>query len=74
MKNLTEIITESAEIKGLKPYFYFNCMDFFEILTNTEEQKFIKASYKRKDNNHYVYFFYKNKQIGYVSLKPISIY
>ena len=73
MKNLTEIISESAEITGLKPYFYFNCMDFFEILTNQEEQKYIKASYKRKDNNHFVYFFYKNKQIGYVSLKPIVV-
>lgn len=74
MKNLTEIITESAEIKGLKPFFYFNCMDFFEILTNTEEQKYITSSYKRKDNNHFIYFFYKHKQIGYLSLKPITAY
>lgn len=73
MKNITEILCESAEIKGLKPYFYFNCLDFFDMLTNQEEQKFISASYKRRGNDHIVYFFYKHKQIGYVSLKPINV-
>ena len=74
MKNIYDTICESAEIKGLKPYFYFNNMQFFETLTDTEQQKYITSSYKRVDNNHFVYFFFKGKQIGYLKLRPISIY
>ena len=74
MKNLLETICESAEIKGLRPSFYFNNMQFFETLTDPEEQRFITSSYKRVDNKHFVYFFYKQKQIGYLMLKPITVY
>ena len=74
MKNLTETICESAEITGLRPSFYFNNLHFFDTLTDPEEQRFITSSYKRVDNNHFIYFFYKHKQIGYLKLKPITIY
>lgn len=74
MKDLTETIRESAEITGLRPSFYFNNLQFFETLTDPEEQKFITASYKRVDNNHYIYFYYKRKQIGFLKLKPITVY
>jgi len=74
MKDLTETIRESAEITGLRPLFYFNNMQFFDTITDQEEQKHITASYKRVDNNLYVYFFYKSKQIGYLKLKPITVY
>lgn len=74
MKDLKETIRESAEITGLRPAFFFNNLHFFDTLTDQDEQKHITASYKRVDNNHYVYFFYKRKQIGYLKLKPITIY
>lgn len=74
MKNLIETITESAAIKGLRPNFYFNNMQFFETLTDPEEQNSITASYKRVDNNHYIYFYHRKKQIGYLKLKPIVPY
>ena len=74
MKDLTETIRESAEITGLRPSFYFNNMQFFDTITDPEEQKHITASYKRVDNNHYVYFYYKRKQIGFLRLKPITLY
>ena len=72
MKTLIETLCESAEITGLRPSFYFNNMQFFETLTDSEEQKYITSSYKRVDNKHFVYFFYKQKQIGYLMLKPIT--
>ncbi|MBQ8060606.1 MAG: hypothetical protein IJ205_01490 [Bacteroidales bacterium] len=72
MRNLIETICESAEIKGLRPSFYFNNMQFFDTLTGPEEQKHVTSSYKRVDNKHFVYFFYKQKQIGYLMLKPIN--
>ena len=74
MKNLTELIREDASINGLKPIFYFNNMDFFETITDTEQQKFLTASYKRVNNNLFVYFYYKQKQIGYLRLKKINPY
>lgn len=74
MRNLSDTICESAEITGLRPTFYFNNLQFFDTLTNPEEQKYITSSYKRVDNNHYVYFYYKRKQIGFLKLKPITIY
>ena len=74
MKTLTETISESAAITGLIPSFYFNNMQFFETLTDPEQQKFLTASYKRIDNLLYVYFYFKRKQIGYLKLKPISVY
>ena len=74
MKTLIQTISESAAITGLRPSFYFNNMQFFETLTEPEEQKHITASYKRIDNKHYVYFYYKQKQIGYLMLKPIMVY
>lgn len=72
MRNISDTIFENAEIKGLKPVIYFNTTQFFETMTDPNEQRFITASYKRTDNIHYVFFFYKNKQIGYVKLKPIN--
>jgi len=74
MKTLSETISESAAITGLRPSFYFNNMQFFETLTDPEQQKFLTASYKRVDNFLYVYFYFKHKQIGYLKLKPISVY
>ena len=74
MRTISETICESAVIKGLRPAFYFNNMQFFDTLTDPEEQKHITASYKRVDNKHYIYFFHRNKQIGYLNLKPITIY
>ena len=74
MKNLFDTICESAVITGLRPSFYFNNMQFFDTMTDQEEQRFITASYKRVDNNHYIYFYYKRKQIGYLKLKPITVY
>lgn len=74
MKNLYETICESAEITGLRPSFYFNNMQFFETLTDPEEQKHVTSSYKRVDNKHYVYFNYRGKQIGYLMLRPITVY
>jgi len=74
MKNLIETISESAAITGLRPSFYFNNMQFFETLTDPEQQMFLTASYKRVDNFLYVYFYYKRKQIGYLKLKPITVY
>ena len=74
MKNLIETISESAAITGLRPSFYFNNMQFFETLTDPEQQKFLTASYKRVDNSLYVYFYYKRKQIGYLKLNPITAY
>jgi len=74
MKTILDTIKESAAITGLKPLIYFNNLQFFETITDPEEQKYMTASYKRVDNNHYVYFFYKRKQIGYLKLKPISVY
>lgn len=71
MRNIYDTITESAEITGLRPAFYFNNMHFFDTLTDPDEQKSITASYKRVDNNLFVYFFYKRRQIGYLKLKPI---
>lgn len=72
MKSLLETICESSAITGLKPTFYFNNVDFFETMTNPEEQKFITAAYNQVKNNHYVYFYYKQKQIGFLKLKPIT--
>lgn len=72
MKNLTETITESAEITGLKPEFYFSNMLFFDTLTDPEQQRYITSSYKRKGNKHCVFFFYKHRQIGYLRLNPID--
>lgn len=74
MKNLTELIREDASMNGLKPIFYFNNMDFFETITDTEQQKFLTAAYKRVNNNLFVYFYYKQKQIGYLKLKKIVPY
>ena len=74
MKTLIETISESAAITGLRPSFYFNNMQFFETLTDPEQQKFLTASYKRVDNFLYVYFYYKHKQIGYLKLNPITAY
>lgn len=74
MKNLTELIREDASINGLKPIFYFNNMEFFETITDPEQQKFLTASYKRVNNNLFVYFYYKQKQIGYLKLKKIVPY
>lgn len=74
MKNLIETISESAAITGLRPSFYFNNMQFFETLTDPEQQKFLTASYKRVDNSLYVYFYFKRKPIGYLKLKPITVY
>ena len=74
MKTLIETISESAAITGLRPSFYFNNMQFFETLTDPEQQKFLTASYKRVDNFLYVYFYYKRKQIGYLKLNPITAY
>ena len=74
MKTLIETISESAAITGLRPSFYFNNMQFFETLTDPEEQKHITASYKRVDNNHYIYFYDRRKQIGYLKLNPITLY
>ena len=73
MKDITEYLNEGSQITGLKPAFFFNNMEFFETMTDPEEQKFITSSYERKDNNHFVYFFYKQKQIGYLKLKPIRV-
>ena len=72
MKSITEIISENSCITGLRPYFFFNNMEFFETLTNQEEQKFITSSYKRVDSNHFIYFYYKQKEIGYLKLRPIT--
>jgi hypothetical protein len=72
MKTLAERICENAEITGLRPMFFFNNMEFFETMTNPEEQKFITSSYRRVDNKHFIYFFYKRKQIGYLKLNPIT--
>ena len=72
MKNLIETISESAAITGLRPSFYFNNMQFFDTLTDPEEQKHVTASYRRLDNKHYIYFFYKRKQLGYLKLNPIT--
>ena len=74
MKTLIETISESAAIKGLRPSFYFNNMQFFETMTDPEQQKFLTASYKRVDNFLYVYFYFKSRQIGYLKLKPITAY
>ena len=74
MKNLIETISESAAITGLRPSFYFNNMQFFETLTDPEEQRHVTSSYKRVDNKHFVYLFYRGKQIGYLMLKPVTIY
>ena len=74
MRNLTDIICEEASINGLKPIFYFNNMEFFETITDPEQQKFLTASYKRVDNNLFVYFYYKQNQIGYLKLKKIVPY
>lgn len=73
MKDITEYINEGAQITGLRPSFYFNNMDFFKTITNPEEQKHITASYEKAKDNHLVYFFYKQKHIGYLKLKPISL-
>lgn len=71
MKDLTEYINEGSQIKGLRPTFYFNNMEFFETMTNPDEQGHITASYEAKQDRHFIYFFYKMKQIGYLKLKPI---
>lgn len=74
MKNLIETISESAAITGLRPSFYFNNLQFFETVTDSEEQKHVTASYKRVNDKHYVYFNYRGKQIGYLMLRPITVY
>lgn len=74
MKNIFDTICESAEIRGLKPSFYFNNMQFFDTITDQEESKHITASYKRVNDKHYVYFYYKQKQIGFLTLKPFVSY
>lgn len=74
MKDLIDTISESAAITGLRPAFYFNNLQFFETLTDPEAQRLVTASYKRVDNNLYVYFYYKRKQIGYLKLTPITSY
>ena len=54
MKTLAERICENAEITGLRPMFFFNNMEFFETMTNPEEQKFITSTYRRVDNKHFL--------------------
>lgn len=73
MKDLTEYINEGSQIKGLRPVFYFNNMDFFKTMTDPDEQKHITASYEKTNGNVLIYFFYKQQQVGYLKMKPISL-
>ena len=69
MKNLIEIIQENnIEQRNLKPTFYFTCDDFFNVLTDIEQQKNIYATYKLIDNKRFIYFYNGNKQLGYLRL------
>ena len=69
MRNLSDMIYEQASISGLKPVFYFSNMQFFDIVADTEQQKYLTASIKRVDDNFYIYIYFKQKQIGYLKLK-----
>lgn len=76
MKQIIQTIFENDSAKSLKPIFYFTNMDFFDTITNPSERKFITASYKNVGKNRYVYFYYKNKQIGFLKLlciDPVSL-
>lgn len=69
MKNLIEIIQENnIEQRNLKPTFYFTCDDFFNVLTDIEQQKNIYATYQLIDNKRFIYFYNGNKQLGYLRL------
>lgn len=72
MKSLSDTILENSSITNLKPIFFFNIMDFFETVTDQEEQKYLTATYKKVDNNYFIYFFHKQKQIGYLKLQQAS--
>jgi hypothetical protein len=69
MKNLIEIIKEeNIEQRHLKPTFYYKCDDFFNVLTNIEQQKNIHATYKLIDNKRFIYFYNGKEQLGYLRL------
>lgn len=74
MRNIIDTIYEQASISGLKPIFYFSNMQFFDIVTDTEQQKYLTASIKRVDDNFYIYIYFKQKQIGYLKLKKQTQY
>lgn len=74
MRNIIDTIYEQASISGLKPVFYFSNMQFFDIVTDTEQQKYLAASIKRVEDNFYIYIYYKQKQIGYLKLKKQTQY
>lgn len=68
MRSLKERFKADVVATGLKSVFYFKSTDFFETLTDSEQQKFIKANYVKRGNNRYVYFMKGNEQIGYLKL------
>ena len=69
MKHLIEKIKDSYVEKHLKPSFYFKSDDFFNILTDTEQQKDIHATYKEENGKRCVFFFKGNIELGYLRLK-----
>ena len=72
MKSLVETLNESSIPPVYKPIIFFNNMDFFETMTDPEEQKYLTSSMKKVDSNYFIYFFYKQKQIGYLKLQMAS--
>lgn len=74
MKNLIEIIKEdNIERRHLKPTFYYKCDDFFNVLTDIEQQKNIHATYKLIDNKRFIYFYNGKEQLGYLRLTHTDV-
>ena len=71
MKSLKDRFKADIVATGLKSVFYFKNTDFFETLTDAEQQKLSKANYVKRGNNRYVYFMKGSEQIGYLKLYPM---
>lgn len=75
MQDLIDVIQENNVVqKQLKPTFYYKCDDFFNILTDVEQQKDIHATYKLINNKRFIYFYKGNEQLGYLQLKHKNNY
>ena len=74
MQDLIDVIQENNVVqKQLKPTFYYKCDDFFNVLTNIEQQKNIHATYKLIDNKRFIYFYNGKEQLGYLRLTNTMI-
>lgn len=69
MKDLIDTIKENKVChRYLKPSFYFKCDDFFNILTDVEQQKHIHATYKHENGKRCIFFYKGKEELGYLRL------